>query len=143
MTKSDAEEVVPEILKKFMREMNQWECEFFDERKDNLNKGADSLELKETYASRLERILDAYALKDKSNYGRLIDLGCTRPATYDPETDEVELVSHSDGVMVVQVQQMKGAEVCSRFYLVAKGADWKIKKREMLSFDEKWRRVPL
>jgi len=44
---------------------------------------------------------------------------------------------------VVQVQQVKGAESCSRFYLVMKGGEWKIKKREVLSFDGKWQRVAL
>ncbi|MDZ3991664.1 NTF2 fold immunity protein [Pseudomonas sp. Teo4] len=143
MAKSDIKENVPESLKKFMQEMNEWECEFFEKRKDGLSKGVDDLALKENYALKLERILDAFALKDKSNYGRLIDLGCTRPATYDPKTDEVELISSSDGSMIVQVQQMKGAEVCSRFHLVVKGGEWKIRKREMLNFDEKWKRVPL
>lgn len=143
MARNDVKEGVPEELKKFMQKMNEWECEFFDKRKDGLSKGEDGLELKKVYALKLERILDMYALKDKSNYGRLIDLVCTRPATYDPVSDEVQLVSDSDGSLVVQVQQVKGAEICSRFYLVVKGGEWKIKKREMLSFDEKWKRVPL
>jgi len=143
MVKKDVVEVVPDALMEFMQQMNEWECEFFDKRKDGFAEGKDDIGLKQAYASKLKIIFDAFAFKDKSNYGRLIDLGCTRPATYDPGTDVVELVASSNGSMVVQVQQVKGAESCSRLYLVMKGGEWKIKKREVLSFDGKWQRVAL
>ncbi|MDF3174915.1 hypothetical protein PshuTeo2_32090 [Pseudomonas hunanensis] len=75
-----------------MREMNCWEVEFFGQRKKSLAQGVEDSQLKEKYAKQLEEILDKYAVKDKSNYGRLVDLGCTKPATYDPATDELEVL---------------------------------------------------
>ncbi|MEG1038564.1 MAG: NTF2 fold immunity protein [Pseudomonas sp.] len=136
-------EGVPDVLVGFMREMNSWETEFFDLRKKALGQGGDDPELKNNYAKKLEFILDKYAVKDKSNYGRLIDVGCINPATYDPETDEVKVLVSDDKNLTVQVQQVKGAEVSSRVYLVVKDGDWKIKKKEILNFDDKWRRSPL
>ena len=46
MARNDVKEGVPEDLKKFMQEMNEWVCEFFDKRKDGLNKGEGGLRLK-------------------------------------------------------------------------------------------------
>ncbi|HBM62443.1 MAG TPA: hypothetical protein DD418_00370 [Pseudomonas sp.] len=126
-----------------MREMNCWETEFFDQRKKSLAQGVEDSQLKEKYAKQLEEILDKYAVKDKSNYGRLVDLGCTKPATYDPATDELEILDGGGKTLTIQVQQTKGAETCSKIYLVSKDGVWRIKKKEVLSFDDKWRRSPL
>ncbi|AYN13530.1 MULTISPECIES: NTF2 fold immunity protein [Pseudomonas putida group] len=126
-----------------MREMNCWETEFFDQRKKSLAQGVEDSQLKEKYANQLEEILDKYAVKDKSNYGRLVDLGCTKPATYDPATDELEILDGGGKALTIQVQQTKGAETCSKMYLVSKDGVWRIKKKEVLSFDDKWLRSPL
>lgn len=133
----------PSELVAFMREMNCWETELFDQRKKNLAHGIEDSQLKEKYAKQLEEILDKYAVKDKSNYGRLVDLGCTKPATYDPATDELEVLDGGGKTLTIQVQQTKGAETCSKMYLVSKDGVWRIKKKEVLSFDDKWRRSPL
>lgn len=100
-------------------------------------------QLKEKYARKLEEILDKYAVEDKYNYGRLIDLGCTKPATYDPATDELEVLDGDEKTLTIQVQQTKGAETCSKMYLVSKDGVWKIKKKKVLNFYDKWRRSPL
>lgn len=134
---------IPSELVDFMREMNCWEVEFFEQRKEILALGVEDPELKERYTRKLEEIFDAYVVKDKSNYGRLIDLGCTRPATYDPATDELETLESGEKTLTIRVQQTKGSETCSRIYLVYKDGAWKIKRREVLSFDDKWRRSPL
>lgn len=133
----------PSELVAFMREMNCWETEFFGQRKKNLAHGIEDSQLKEKYAKQLEEILDKYAVKDKSNYGRLVDLGCTKPAAYDPATDELEVLDGGGKTLTIQVQQTKGAETCSKMYLVSKDGAWRIKKKEVLSFDDKWRRSPL
>ena len=133
----------PSELVAFMREMNCWETEFFGQRKKNLAHGIEDSQLKEKYAKQLEEILDKYAVKDKFNYGRLVDLGCTKPATYDPATDELEVLDGGGKTLTIQVQQTKGAEICSKMYLVSKDGVWRIKKKEVLSFDDKWRRSPL
>ncbi|WP_236185392.1 MULTISPECIES: NTF2 fold immunity protein [Pseudomonas] len=133
----------PSELVAFMREMNCWEIEFFEQRKINLAQGVDDSQLKEIYAKKLEEILDKYAVKDKYNYGRLVDLGCAKPATYDPATDKLEVLGVGGETMAIKVQQTKGAETCAKIYLVAKDGVWKIKKKEVLSFDDRWRRSPL
>ncbi|MDD2029323.1 hypothetical protein NPS42_26425 [Pseudomonas putida] len=81
MTKENVVMTPPGELIAFMREMNCWEIEFFDQRKKNLAQGVEDLELKDKCARKLEEILDRYSVKDKFNYGRLMDLGCTKPAT--------------------------------------------------------------
>lgn len=134
---------VPDALVAFMEEMNIWEVDFFERRKQALSRGADDPKLKEEYAHKLELILDEYVIRDKSNYGRLIDLGCTKPATYNPDVDEIRALDIDKKKLTVQIQQAKGAETTSRIYMVFKEGEWKIKKKEILSFDEKWRRAPL
>ncbi|MFJ4056683.1 NTF2 fold immunity protein [Pseudomonas sp. NPDC089743] len=136
-------EDMPAEFAKFLQKMNFWEVDFFERRKELVSQGVENSELNREYTKKLENILDEYAIKDKSNYGRLIDLGCVRPATYDPESDKFEVVSKNTDEIVVQVQQVKGAETCSRIYLVRKGEDWKIKKKEILTYDDKWRRASL
>ncbi|MFJ4068645.1 NTF2 fold immunity protein [Pseudomonas sp. NPDC089996] len=123
--------------------MNAWEVSFFEARKQALGQEVDDSGLKEEYACKLECILNKYAVKDKSNYGRLMDLGCTKPATYDPDSDEIEVLDKNEKSMTVRVQQVKGAETASRIYMVCHESEWKIKMKEVLSFDEKWRRAPL
>jgi len=105
--------------------------------------GVDDPELRKEYALRLESILDAYAVKDKSHYGRLIDLGCTKPATYDPDNDEVVVLGGGASEQVFQVQQLKGVETCSRLQLIVRNGRWRIKKKEIMDFNDKWRRSPL
>lgn len=143
MSSKNRSEKVPEILLEFMKEMNAWENAFFDKRKQVLSKGLDDPELKNEYAKKLEGVLNKYVAKDKANYGRLIDLGCTKPATYDSDADEIEVLEEGDASLTVQLKQVKGAETVSRIYLVHKKDGWKIKKKEILTFDEKWRRAPL
>ncbi|MGF6393562.1 NTF2 fold immunity protein [Pseudomonas plecoglossicida] len=143
MLTKDSKENAIEILMSFMREMNCWENEFFEKRQEALAKGVDDPKLRSEYSLKLESILDGCAVKDKSNYGRLIDLGCTKPATYDPDSDEVLGLEGSASEQVIQVQQLKGAETCSRFQLVFRDGRWKIKKKEIMDFNDKWRRSPL
>lgn len=143
MSRKNISEDVPKALVAFMEEMKVWEVDFFDRRKQALSEGVDDPKLKEEYAQKLELILSKYVMKDKFNYGRLIDLGCTKPATYDPDVDEVKVLGGDEKGLTVQVQQVKGAETTSKIYLILKEGEWKVKKKEILSFDEKWRRAPL
>lgn len=143
MSSKNSLENVPDAFLAFIDEMNAWEVDFFDKRKKNLSEGVDDPSLKNEYAKKLEGILDKYAVKDKSNYGRLIDLGCSKPATYDSHTDEIQVLEAQDTTFTIQVQQVGGAETISRIYMVHKKDGWRIKKKEILTFDEKWRRAPL
>ena len=140
------EEVSLRALKsvnEFMVEMHSWEAEFFRIRKENLAGGGDDPAIKISFGDRLEEILNKVALKDKSNFGRLIDLGCVNPPTYDPQSDIIEVVSVSGDEVVLQIQQTVGVEVTSRMVMACKAGEWKIKKKESLGYDDKWKRSPL
>lgn len=140
------EEVSLRALKsvnEFMVEMHSWEAEFFRIRKENLAGGGDDPAIKISFGDRLEEILNKVALKDKSNFGRLIDLGCVNPPTYDPQSDIIEVVSVSGDEVVLQIQQTVGVEVTSRMVMVCNAGEWKIKKKESLGYDDKWKRSPL
>lgn len=132
-----------QFISEFFAEMNSWEVEFFAARKKNIESGRDDPEVSAYYKVRLENILSRFAIKDKSNFGRLIDLGCTNPPTYDPKTDDIDIVSAGEDAIVVGVQQTVGAEVSSRITIVYTAKDWKIKKKESLGYDDKWKRSPL
>jgi hypothetical protein len=131
------------VVNEFMVDMNSWEVEFFNVRKVNLAEGRDDPAIKTRFGDKLEKVLQKFALKDKSNYGRLIDLGCTNPPTYDPQSDVIEVVSVSDDEVIYQIQQTVGVEVTSRIFVVFKAGEWKIKKKESLGYDDKWKRSPL
>ncbi|CAI8951395.1 NTF2 fold immunity protein [Pseudomonas sp. IT-P4] len=132
-----------ERVNNFLAEMNSWEAEFFKIRKENLAGEGDGPEVKVSFGSRLESILNKFAFKNKSNFGRLIDLGCVNPPTYDPQSDVVEVISMSGDEVVFQIQQTVGVEVTSRIVMVCKTGEWKIKKKESLGYDDKWKRSPL
>lgn len=132
-----------DFLNEFMVAMNTWEIEFFQARKDALQKGEDDPGLKLAYGEKLKIILDHFAIEDKTNFGRLIDLGCTNPPIYDVGSDVIEVISSKSQDVIVGVEQTVGAEVSSRITLVFKKGDWKIKKKESLGCDEKWKRSPL
>lgn len=132
-----------QCINEFFIEMNLWEVEFFAERKNNIANGGDDPEIKKRYRDKLEEILNRYALKDKSNFGRLIDLGCLSPPTYDPQSDVIEIASTGSDEVVVGLQQTVGVEVTSRITIIHKAGNWKIKKKESLGYDDKWKRSPL
>ncbi|MFJ3371488.1 NTF2 fold immunity protein [Pseudomonas sp. NPDC086251] len=132
-----------QCINEFFIEMNLWEVEFFAERKNNIANGGDDPEIKKRYRDKLEEILNRYALKDKSNFGRLIDLGCLSPPTYDPQSDVIEIASTGSDEVIVGLQQTVGVEVTSRITIIHKAGNWKIKKKESLGYDDKWKRSPL
>ncbi|AVB16951.1 MULTISPECIES: NTF2 fold immunity protein [Pseudomonas syringae group] len=132
-----------ETIEKFMKEMNLWETEFFRLRKKELTEGKDDLSLKKAYRSKLEEILKKYVIEDKSNFGRLIDLGCTNPPTYDPESDILETIASEKNSVSITAQQTAGAETLSKITLKLQNNEWLIKKKEILNHDDKWRRAPL
>jgi hypothetical protein len=143
MEKLDNRSAALNLLNEFMVAMNTWEIDFFQARKESLKKGEDDPGLKVAYGEELKRILDHFAIEDKANFGRLIDLGCTNPPTYDVGSDVLEIISSESQEVIVGVEQTVGAEVSSRITLVFKKGDWKIKKKESLGYDEKWKRSPL
>lgn len=57
----------------------------------NLSEGIDYSSLKYECTQKLESILDKFTLKDKNNYGRLNDLGYSKPATYYSHADEIRI----------------------------------------------------
>lgn len=143
MTDKDRSLQALKVVNDFMANMNSWEVEFFRVRKENLAGGGDDPAIKARFSGKLEKVLQKFALKDKSNFGRLIDLGCTNPPTYDPQSDVIEVISVSDDEIVFQIQQTVGVEVTSRIFMVFKAGEWRIKKKESLGYDDKWRRSPL
>ena len=142
MTDKDSLQAL-KILNEFMVDMNSWEVEFFNARKENLAGGGDDPAIKIRFSGNLEEVLQKFALKDKNNFGRLIDLGCANPPTYDPQSDVIEVISVSENEIVFQIQQTVGVEVTSRIFMVFKAGEWKIKKKESLGYNDKWKRSPL
>ncbi|MBP1088583.1 MULTISPECIES: NTF2 fold immunity protein [Pseudomonas] len=132
-----------ETIENFMKEMNVWETEFFRLRKKEITEGKDNFSLKEVYRNKLGEILKKYAIEDKSNFGRLIDLGSTNPPTYDPDSDVLETIASEKNSATIKAQQTVGAETLSKITLKLQNNEWLIKKKEILSHDDKWRRAPL
>jgi hypothetical protein len=143
MDNQNKSEHVVRILNEFMSRMKVWETKFFHERKKKLLAGIDDEGIKVEYGRYLREILVEFALEDKTNFGRLIDLGCTNPPTYDPDGDIVEVLSEKDDLVVLSIQQTSGAEVLSRVTFVYKLGAWRIKMKESLGYNDKWKRSPL
>lgn len=88
-------------------------------------------------------ILEKWAFQEKTNQGRLIDLGCSDPPTYDPETDVEDSVEFTGGEVVFIIRQILGMLTISRFTMKEKAGKWMVKKKEFLDFNDKWQRSVL
>lgn len=137
--KNDAEST----LLAFMSSMKDWEGEFFEVRKDNLSKGIDGREIYTDYINWLENILEKFSVRGKLNWGRLIDLGCTKPVTYDPDIDSISVISQDEKKAMLEVKSGYEYNNDSRFNMVKKYGSWKIAKIEILTYDGKWKRSAL
>ncbi|WP_083266165.1 NTF2 fold immunity protein [Burkholderia lata] len=130
-------------LKAFMSEMNQWEIRFYRAKQNALLENRDTEIVDKEGRSNLIEIISRWAFQDKANEGRLIDLGCTSPPSYDPESDVEEGAELEGGVAVFIIRQTTGLQNQFRFTLKRQGDEWKIKKKELLNFKDKWQRSVL
>ncbi|WP_243772216.1 NTF2 fold immunity protein [Burkholderia anthina] len=130
-------------LKSFMFEMNHWEKNFYKKKRGALENGSDVSEIDGRARKDLLVILEKWTFQEKTNQGRLIDLGCSDPPTYDPETDVEERVESSGGEVVFTIRQTVGMLTISRFTMKSKAGEWKVKKKEFINFKDKWQRSVL
>lgn len=111
-------------LRSFMLEMNQWEKDFYKKKHSALENGGDVSEIDGRARKDLSAILEKWAFQEKTNQGRLIDLGCSDPPTYDPETDVEDSVESTDGEVVFTIRQTLGMLTISRFTMKEKAGKW-------------------
>ena len=130
-------------LRSFMLEMNQWEKDFYEKKHSALKSGGDVSGIDDRARKDLSAILEKWAFQEKTNQGRLIDLGCSDPPTYDPETDVEDSVESTDGEVVFTIRQTLGMLTISRFTMKEKAGKWMVKKKEFLNFNDKWQRSVL
>jgi hypothetical protein len=130
-------------LTKFMSAMNQWETKLYRAKRNALDTGHDISSIDDEGRNSLIAILEKWTFSDKTNQGRLIDLGCTDPPSYDPESDIEESVEVENGMVVFVFRQTKGLQNKFRFTLKSQDVEWKIKKKELLNYREKWQRSVL
>lgn len=130
-------------LMAFMRNMNAWEVEFYAVKIENFSKGVHGLDIYSDYVKWLEDILREFSAEGKINWGRLNDMGCIWPATYDVDRDSILLISEDEKNSTIEVKPGPGYYNYSKFYLKKSKGVWKIQKVEMLTHDDKWSRVPL
>lgn len=130
-------------LKAFMSVMNQWETRFYRAKQEALAANRNAALIDDDGRKDLIAILDKWAFPDKANQGRLIDLGCTDPPTYDPESDVEESAELEDGAVVFTFRQTKGLQNKFRFTLKRQADGWKVKKKELLNYKDKWQRSVL
>jgi hypothetical protein len=124
----------------FMAEMNKWETEFCGAQDAADEEDLDITPIKEDYKKKLQAILDKYSLNHGLNRDRLIDLGATVPATYQPTSDHIE----ADPVdTIFMVQQSNGFRSKFRFFMVERGGTWFIDRKERAEGKDKWVRSSL
>jgi hypothetical protein len=124
----------------FMAEMNEWETEFCAAQDEADEADLDITPIKEGYKKKLEAILDKYSLNQGLNRDRLIDLGATVPATYQPTHDHIE----SDPAdTIFMVQQSNGFRSKFRFFMVERGRTWFVDRKERAEGTDKWVRSSL
>ncbi|MBA1190294.1 hypothetical protein G7Z99_14740 [Pseudomonas entomophila] len=127
----------------FMSSMKDWEGEFFEVWKDNLSKGINGRGIYTDHINGLENILERFSVRGKLNWGRLIDLGCTKPVTYDPDIDSISVISQDEKKAILEVKSGYEYNNDSRFNMAKKYGSWKIVKIEILAYDGKWKRSAL
>ena len=130
-------------LKAFMSVMNRWETGFYRAKQDALGANRDTTPIDDEGRKDLVEILDKWAFPEKANQGRLVDLGCTDPPTYDPSSDVEESTEVWDGEVVFTLRQTKGLQNKFRFTLKRQAGAWKVKKKELLNYKDKWQRSVL
>lgn len=130
-------------LNSFMSQMNQWESRFYRDKREAVEAGRDSGPIDDAARARLTEILASHAYSEPKNEGRLIDLGCTDPPSYDPASDVEESAVVEKGTVVFVMQQKVGMQNTYRFTLKRQGDSWKINKKELLNFQDKWQRSVL
>ncbi|MBN3826832.1 hypothetical protein G3O00_24865 [Burkholderia sp. Ac-20384] len=130
-------------LKAFFSEMNQWETRFYWAKQNALLEHLDTEGVDKEGRSDLIEIINRWAFPDKANEGRLIDLGCTSPPSYDPESDVEESAEMEGGVAIFTIRQTTGLQNQFRFTLKRQDGGWRIKKKELLNFKDKWQRSVL
>ncbi|WP_175037133.1 NTF2 fold immunity protein [Burkholderia contaminans] len=108
-----------------------------------LESGGDVSEIDGHARKDILAILEKWAFQEKTNQGRLIDLGCSDPPTYDPETDVEDSVEFTGGEVVFIIRQTLGMLTISRFTMKEKAGKWMVKKKEFLDFNDKWQRSVL
>ncbi|RQZ16737.1 hypothetical protein DIE15_13500 [Burkholderia sp. Bp9031] len=132
-----------DTLKSFMLEMNRWEDQFFKTKQEALTNNQNVQSVDNEARDKLMEIFDQWTFRDKAYEGRLIDLGCTSPPTYNPDSDVEEHAEMEDGEAVFIIRQAHGLQSQFRFVLKCKNGVWKIKKKELLNFKDKWQRSVL
>ncbi|WP_322047670.1 NTF2 fold immunity protein [Paraburkholderia sp. J67] len=132
-----------EALKAFMLEMNHWEIRFYQVKKHVIEAGQSAEIVDDEARKALVEILDKWAFADKANHGRLIGLGCTEPPTYDPDSDVEERAEVSGDTVVFVFRQTGGLQSLFQFTLRRRGVEWRIKKKELLNYKDKWQRSVL
>ncbi|MBN3842250.1 NTF2 fold immunity protein [Burkholderia sp. Ac-20349] len=130
-------------LKEFMSEMNQWETRFYRAKQNALHEHLDTEAIDKAGRSNLIEIINRWAFPDKANGGRLIDLGCTSPPSYDPDSYVEDGAEMEGGVATFTICQTTGLKNKFRFTLKCQDGEWKIKKKELLNFKDKWQRSVL
>lgn len=130
-------------LKAFMSEMNQWETRFYRAKQNALLEHLDTEAIDKAVRSNLIEIINRWAFPDKVNGGRLIDLGCTSPPSYDPDSYVEDGAEMEGGVATFTICQTTGLKNKFRFTLKCQDGEWKIKKKELLNFKDKWQRSVL
>lgn len=113
------------------------------EKHSALESGGDVSEIDGHARKDISAILEKWAFQEKTNQGRLIDLGCSDPPTYDPETDVGDSVESAGGEVVFIIRQTLGMLTISRFTMKEKAGKWMVKKKEFLDFNDKWQRSVL
>ncbi|MEC5408440.1 GspH/FimT family pseudopilin [Paraburkholderia sp. MPAMCS5] len=142
MTHKELEQARNALIE-FMSAMNRWENDFYRAKQTALKENRDIALVDNEWRKELTAILVKWAFPEKSNQGRLIDLGCTDPPTYDPDSDVEESVEATDDSVAFIIYQTKGLQSKFRITLKQQSGKWKIKKKELLNYKDKWQRSVL
>lgn len=130
-------------LREFMLAMNTWETSFYRSKTDALENNESTVEIDKVAREKLKEILERWAVSDKANEGRLIDLGVTDPPTYNPMSDIEESAEIAQGGIHFGLVQSEGLQTRFRFAMKHFADGWKIQKKEFLNFKDKWQRSVL
>ncbi|WP_318827765.1 NTF2 fold immunity protein [Burkholderia cepacia] len=118
-------------LRSFMSEMNHWEKDFYKQKRSALERGLDVSEVDDCARKALSGIFERWTLQGKANQGRLIDLGCSDPPTYDPETDVEDGVESTGGEVVFIIRQTVGMLAIFRITMKNDAGEWRVRKRNL------------
>lgn len=122
------------VLTEFMNEMNAWETKYY-----HLFKNEARAKHEANASIELSGIFERWCHPKSGSRNRLASLDCSDPPEYEPDGRTIAGVSATAPNIAFDVIQTTGLKSKFKFSLKKTKEGWKISKKEIFTYDGKWK----